>query len=403
MYENVLRRARYGMLVLSRILFYLIISFIPESAVILLAIDETLTRRYGPMTVGIGIHRDAVRSSRTNLITTPGHKWVVLSVVLRLPFMQRPLALPILSVLYTTRKQPKRNRARRMYRKHRTVGELALILLRLVRRWAPKRRFLLVADGAYGTHEFAQRLSPTSNVLGLSNFVLVSRFRMDGATYSNPPRYSGFGRPSVKGKRLDSPAEVAAKKKTRWETIRVNWYGGKRKELKICSRRGLWYKCGQGAKPIVWVLVRDPEGKRDDEVFFTTDTRLSPKKIVELYVLRWPLETTFQEAREHLGLETTRNRCALSVSRSVPMLLSLYSIIALWFAKNIKRPEKFIRSTPWYEKGNVTFSDMLFTIRQAIQQERLFLPSARSTGEFLVNPYAWIPENTRIRWKKRVA
>lgn len=55
------------------------------------------------------------------------------------------------------------------------------------------------------------------------------------------------------------------------------------------------------------MVVREAEVEQQDEIFFTTDRLLAAEKIVETYVGRWSLETTFQEAREHLGLETLRN------------------------------------------------------------------------------------------------
>lgn len=42
-------------------------------------------------------------------------------------------------------------------------------------------------------------------------------------------------------------------------------------------------------------------GKHDWAVFLTTDTALSPDKILELYSLRWAIEVYFKEAKQHLG------------------------------------------------------------------------------------------------------
>jgi len=119
-----------------------------------------------------------------------------------------------------------------------------------------------------------------------------------------------------------------------------------------------------------WVVVRDPKGERDDEAFFTTDVAMGLKAIIESFVRRWPLETTFQEARAYLGLETLRNRTAEAVRRSVPMLLALYSLVVVWFARHVRHPEAWVRRTPWYRKLCVTFSDMLAAARQDILGER---------------------------------
>ena len=139
------------MLWLGRIVFGLGLRLVPQQAPIYLAIDETLVRRWGPHVPAVGMHRDAVQSSHGRDALNPGHKWVVVSLVVRRPYMNRPVALPILSALYTPPQQPKRNRTEPLYRRHRTVAELALVLVRLAVRWAPERRFIVAGDGAYAT------------------------------------------------------------------------------------------------------------------------------------------------------------------------------------------------------------------------------------------------------------
>ena len=399
-YENVLSRARLRMLALARILFRLIVTLLPEDVPVELVVDETLVRRYGPRVVGVGMHRDPVLSSRRRKTVSPGHKWVVLSVVVRLAFVRRALALPLLSVLYMTPKQAARNRAERPYRRHRTVNQLALLLVRLVVRWAPERRFRLVGDGTYGTHALADALTAASPRRSLRRATLVSRFQMDASVYAPPPPYSGRGRPRVKGHRLPSPQQVASDPATRWQRHRVAWYGGTRKTVLTCSGTGLWYKRSCRATPVRWVVVRDPRGKRPDEVFFTTEVSLRPRDIVEVFVRRWGLETTFQETRRHLGLETLRNRTARAVCRSVPLLLATYSLIVVWFAKHVRAPETHKQDTPWYRKESVTFSDMLGAARRDILSEGVLSPPQAKEVESKVgevDPSHWIPLIYAIR------
>jgi hypothetical protein len=365
-YENVGRRARLPMLAMARGLFRLILLLVPKKAVIELATDDTLARRFGPRVVGIGLHRDAVASSHSHHVLSPGHKWVTLAVVVHLPFCSRPFALPILSVLYCKRKQAKRNRAKRLYRAHRTPPELALLMLRIVVRWAPRRRFRLLGDGGYATHEMAGALCPASPRERLRWVSLVSRFPMKGATYAPPPPYAGRGRRPIRGAKLPTPQEVASDPATVWTRMRVRWYGGRRKKVLVCSRTGLWYRGGCPATVVRWVVVRVPGSERGDEAFFSTDVEMSPKAIIESFVRRWGIETTFQEARAYLGLETLRNRTPNAVRRSVPMLLALYSLIVVWFARHVRHPEAWVRRTPWYRKSHVTFSDMLAAAREDI-------------------------------------
>ena len=76
---------------------------------------DTLTPKKGPKIFGLGTHLDAVRSTRKHRVFAFGHVWVVLSVVVRLPFSRRPWALPVLFRLYRNKKECARRRGR--YRK----------------------------------------------------------------------------------------------------------------------------------------------------------------------------------------------------------------------------------------------------------------------------------------------
>jgi hypothetical protein len=371
-YENVVRRSRVDLKKMEGCLVGLVLRLVPAHGPILLAVDETLVRRWGPHVVGLGMHRDTVRSTHGRNEVSAGHKWVVLSVVVFLPFMQRPVALPVGHALYTAPRHARRSRCPHPYRRHRTPGQLARVLVAGVARRVPERRFLLIGDGNYAAHGLARDLRPCSPHKGLARCCLVSRFRMDGATYAQPGPPCGRGRHRLKGPKLPSPREVVAGEDPGWADALVRWYGGMERVQRLCSRTGLWYKSGRAAKQIRWVVVRDPAGQRADEVFFTTDPDLTPAQIVSVYMSRWSLETTFQEAREFLGLETLRNWSQTAVKRSVPLLLGLYSLIVVWFALHVEEPRRWRRHRPWYAKPCVTFSDMLAAARADILGEIIY-------------------------------
>ena len=54
------------------------------------------------------------------------------------------------------------------------------------------------------------------------------------------------------------------------------------------------------------MFVKDLIGTHREEYFFTTDPALTPAQVITTYTGRWNLETTFQECRSCLGLESTR-------------------------------------------------------------------------------------------------
>jgi hypothetical protein len=118
------------------------------------------------------------------------------------------------------------------------------------------------------------------------------------------------------------------------------------------------------------VFVRDRQGTHRDEYFYTTDPSLTPAALVGYYTGRWNIETTFQEARSCLGLETTRGWCAGTVLRAAPCLLGLYTAVALLYQA---LPEsKRCGAVAWPGKSGVTFSDALAAVRRWLWQEWIF-------------------------------
>ena len=378
-YEDVLRRSKLDGMGMGRILFEMILKMIPTGMPVILIADETLVRRYGPYVAGIGVHRDSLRSCGSASGLSLGHKWVVLSVGVKLPFMRCALALPVLSHLYVTPCKARRSRVE-VDLKHRSPARICKALVSIVVGWAPSREFILIADKVFGCHDLADTFNAKGGNARLRSVSIVSRMQPDAGLYAPPSvREGGRGRRKVKGEKLPNPAQEAAREDADWESVEIEWYGGKVKTLSILSGKGLWYKCGAKATWVRWVYVRDPEGKRRDEVFFSTGVNLEAREIVRLYVLRWSLETTFEETRRHLGLETLRNRTLTSVQRSVPMLLSLYSLVIVWFVNHGKESNVRIGSAPWYKKEFLTFSDILDAAREDVLRE-----AVKSIGENLI-------------------
>ena len=179
-----------------------------------------------------------------------------------------------------------------------------------------------------------------------------------------------MGRPRVKGKALPKPQEVVAKKK-KGKRLRVRWYGGGWRNVEVITGTGHWYKSGKGLVPLLWVFVRDLDGTHRDEYFFTTDTSMSAKAVIEMYGGRWNIETTFQEMRSHLGLETTRGWSEQTVLRMAPCLFCLYTLVVVFY-DTMPWSNPHVGVTPWLGKEAATFSDMICSVRRYLWMEWVF-------------------------------
>jgi hypothetical protein len=120
--------------------------------------------------------------------------------------------------------------------------------------------------------------------------------------------------------------------------------------------------------PIRWVLIRDPAGTFVPHALLSTKLDLDPMQILTWFIQRWQLETTFEEARAHLGLETPRHWNDRSVSRTTPTLFGPYPIITLAAAHLIGDQPAPVRTTAWFPKHRATFSDAIALVRRTLWQ-----------------------------------
>jgi len=370
-FHRVLCRASWSCWPLGKVLAAMVLELIPEDQPVVCPVDDTTTQHKGKRVYGKGRHHDACRSTHSHVVWVWGHKWVVLAINVKFPFAQRPWALPVLCALY---RPEELNRAED--RRHKTPIRLAMQLMTALIHWFPRRKFILLGDGGYASHELARFCHRHRR-----HVTLVSRFYSDANLYAPPPQVmrkgTKGGRPRLKGRKLAAPRDVVKKSKAKRFT--VNLYGGKTRRVELISGIGHWYKGGGGLVPVRWVFVHDITGTHRDEYFYATDLELAPDKIVSLYTGRWSIEVTFEEARAHLGFATPRNWSIKSVLRTAPCLLGMFSVVSLIFSRLTREKPVKPASGPWYAKTEATFSDAITTIRRLCWAEVL-KESAKQRG-----------------------
>jgi Transposase DDE domain len=156
--------------------------------------------------------------------------------------------------------------------------------------------------------------------------------------------------------------------------------------VEVVTGSGWWYKSGRPLVPIRWVFVRDRTGTHRDEYFFTTDVTMSPTTVIETYTGRWNIETTFQEARSYLGLETTRGWSRNTVLRAEPSLLALYTVV-VWLYAELPVRYRRVRAADYLSKRDVTFSDAITAVRRWLWVDGVFsLTGHREAFEKLSGP-----------------
>src|SRR3954468_6606584 len=113
-YHRVLSKRRWSPLRLARLLAGVILDHFVADGPVSLAGDDTVAQRRGAKGHGKGCHRDPVRSTHSFTAYRWGHKWVVLTILVKFPFAVRPWALPVLVALYRRAAQvPAKTRAKK--------------------------------------------------------------------------------------------------------------------------------------------------------------------------------------------------------------------------------------------------------------------------------------------------
>lgn len=345
---------------------------LPAGAPILLVVDDTLFRRRGKKVHGVGWWHDGSAAGQAKLGF--GNSWVVVAIIVTLPFLSRPVALPVLAAL--------------ALKGDRSKPDLARDLVDLVAERFPDREIHIVGDAAYGCGAF----------IGLGDGMSMTTRAKATAVFHHlaPPRTGKRGRPRLKGQRIGTPAQIATD--ATWRTVSVARYGAT-STVHIAEQRCLWYGTWR-TDVIRVVLVRDTTTKATptsgyDLALVTTDLTSAPEQIITRYAARWSVEVTFFDAKNILGVGQARNRVRKAVERTVPFGLICHSILILWYALHGHDQTDLTHrraNAPWYTtKTEPSTLDMLTTVRRQIIATRFLPPSPRpaTTQEILEVQHAW--------------
>jgi hypothetical protein len=173
-----------------------VLAFLPAGEVVL-GVDDTIERRWGPKIKARGLYRDPVRPSRGHFVRASGLRWLSLMVMVPISWAGRRWALPFLTVL-----APSKRWSTERGRRHKTVVDWAHQAVLQAKRWLSDRRLAVVADAGF---------SGVGLIAALRRHAcLVTRLRIDASPFApagadGPPAteraaladvQGGVGRPS---------------------------------------------------------------------------------------------------------------------------------------------------------------------------------------------------------------
>lgn len=341
-----------------RICDLIVARLLASGAPIVLAIDDTLLHRLGRRIHGAHWHHDATANAARK-VTAWGNNWVVVGIVVRLAFLDRPVCLPVCFALWRPRRahiprgKPDPERP--------SKPRLARALVDMIAARYPDRTVHAVGDAGYASGAWR----------GLPGRVTMTfRVRKDAAIYAPTPPKTGLrGRPAKKGARLPPIAQIAADSATDWTQTTATRYA-KTEQLDVHVMPCLWYEA-LNQTPCRLILVRDPQDSaRCQLALITTDLDSTPAQIIERYADRWSIEVCFQEAKHVFGVGQARNRVQPAVQRTAPFGFLTMTLTILWYTLSGHTPDivaEHRARAPWYlSKTNPSVADMLAKLRRTI-------------------------------------
>jgi hypothetical protein len=217
-----------------RVLVLVLQRALRDQSRVLVAIDDSPTKRYGPKVEGAGIHHDPTPGP-TGPAFCYGHIWVTLAVVVR-HCRWGTIGLPIWSWLYVRQRAvPKFPEAYRWTFQTKLTLAADLVLSAVETLQSAGKQVWAVADGAYAKRPFVKPVMD----LGVT---LVGRLRKDAALRDLPPREKKTrrGRKRKYGLNRISLAKRAAIEQV-FHDVKEVWGSGQQQVRNLWTNIAVWH------------------------------------------------------------------------------------------------------------------------------------------------------------------
>lgn len=322
--------------VLAERLLVVLLARLPVSDRLLVALDDSPTRRFGPKVEGADIHHNPTPGP-ADAKYLYGHIWVTLSLVVR-HTLWGTIGLPLLARLYVRRKtigQIPQQYNWIFQTKLEQGAELVEWLAGLLK--GAGKTLWVVADGAYAKRRFLKRAKA-------AGVTVISRLRKDAALWDLPQQLKkgerrGRGQPRKYGNNRISLAKRAGQLRG-WKTIECVQYG--KTVPKTYKTFLATYRPAYGLIRVV--IVKEDHGCLS---FFSTDPNAEVREMLEASADRAAIEQDFHDVKEIWGAGQQQVRNLWANIGCWHLCLWMHTLTELW-AWNKPQVEICDRTTsPW--------------------------------------------------------
>lgn len=304
---------------------------------LLLVLDDSPTKRYGPKVEGADIHHNPTPGPADQPYLY-GHIWVTLSLALRHP-RWGALALPLQAKLYVRKRTMAKIppwRGWRFANKLQLGARLLEWIIPILKKAG--KTIWVVVDGGYTKRPFLKR------VLKMAKVTVVGRLRKDAALRDLPPKLPvgqrrRRGRPRKYGKNRISLAKRAGHRRG-WQTAECTLYSEKVSKT---------YKTFLATYTPVGGVIRVVLVKEDHGWFalFCTDPNASVVEILEAYADRATIEQDFHDVKEVWGSGQQQVRNIWTNVAVYHMNLWMHTLVELWAWELPKQTLCDRSDSPW--------------------------------------------------------
>jgi hypothetical protein len=319
-----------------------ILQQLPPSRPLLVALDDTTSRKRGRHIPGAAWLRDPL-GPPFGVTLLWGRRFLQCSALLPTESPAAPpRAIPIQLLPLPHPAKPSRKAPPEAWsayhhaRRTQTLTRLAALQIQHLRTQvdqdgAPERALWIVADGSYTNRTVVRTLPARTTFIG--------RLRADAVLHqfpsSTPPR--GPGRRPTYGPVLPTPEAFRQEETLPWTSVPIV-IAGQQHAMRIKTIGPVLWRAAGSAVPLVLIVVA-PLGYRltrrsrllyrRPAYLICTDPTLPPAEILAAYVARWDIEVNFRDEKSLLGLDEAQVRTPVSAHLAPTLAVLAYAFLLL--------------------------------------------------------------------------
>jgi hypothetical protein len=303
--------------IVATVLFEFMVNILyKDKSRVLMGIDDTPTKRYGPHVEGAGIHHNPIVGPDGAKFIF-GHIWVTLSALIRHK-RWGTIGLPLLAKMYVRAKDIA-NVPKYYHVAFKTKLQQASELVQWAQNCCKKlqKELWIVTDGGYTRRAF---LKPVIS----AGVTVISRLRVDAALYDivKPVKKRKRGRPRKYGQRIYLNQKFSDK--SGWLSIKAMLYG--QEETKQVKMFTAMYRPA-GCCVLVLIVREDRDRFR---AFMCSNLSASAQDILEAVADRIAIEQNFHDLKEVEGAGQQQLRNFWANVGAFHLNMWVHTMVELW-------------------------------------------------------------------------